>query len=488
MKRIQRNSRWTILFGLLVGSLLLWSASSLRVWAQDPKPTAAPEQPTKPPIEPRPTKVEQPPTDVPPTKELLPTVAPPTKTAVPTFAPTKTAVPPLVLTKTPLPMSPATQPAASPTRASAELLTTPALGQPLRATTAAPLPSPPAAVTASEPVSKTALVTITGVVFDDANDNGQRDPDEAGLPGVAVSVETAADSQTAITDASGMYMLPTSAEATVRVIVPAGWRTRQPDRLPIAQAGDFALRATAAAAPERAAMLTPLTITQSVIDFAPLIALGIGLGVVMAFGFLRTARAVSTSNRQLALLLVRMQRTSEKPSIFEENGAPRATDARVLALLNQAGLDASGQPLQIERVLGVTSGATPAITALGQSGRAAFIVFTPLEAKAFRQVRTAAPAPGAGDVQFEHATAYPLDRLDEALADGQAYPLDALSSGLFVADDLAAAYSYLAADLPVSARTLPRAARWTLFIAPLPKHDLAVRTGWRHRVARRLRR
>jgi hypothetical protein len=103
-------------------------------------------------------------------------------------------------------------------------------------------------------------------------------------------------------------------------------------------------------------------------------------------------------------------------------------------------------------------------------------------------MRTAEHALGAGDVMFDHATAYPLDRLDEALADGQAYSLDALSSGLFVADDLAAAYSYLAADLPVSARTLPRTVRWTLFIAPLPKHDLAVRRSWRHRIASRLRR
>jgi hypothetical protein len=234
----------------------------------------------------------------------------------------------------------------------------------------------------------------------------------------------------------------------------------------------------------------PLTITQSVIDFAPLIALGLGLGAVMAIGFLRVSRSVSTSSRAAALLQVRMQRTSEKPVTFEtaEPPASAATDVRVLTLLNQAGLDAAGQPLNIDRVLSVTAGDRPAIIALGQDGRAAFVVFTPMEAKAFQRALRTSPESSSSDVAFEHATAYPLGRLGEVLTAGhaRACPLDALNSGLFVADDLAAAHAYLASDLPVSARTLPRTARWTLFVAPLPRHDLAVRSGWRQRMRRRL--
>jgi hypothetical protein len=264
--------------------------------------------------------------------------------------------------------------------------------------------------------------------------------------------------------------------------VPAGWNTRQADSRPIELAGDFPLRANQVVASRQPAALSPLTITQSVIDFAPLIALGIGLGVVMAFGFLRTARAVSTSNRALALLLVRMQRTSERPLTFESGEPNRATEARVLTLLNQAGLDAVGRPLNIERVLTLTAGDRPAITALGadRRGRAAFVVLTPLEAKAFQRAWRVAPT-SSGEVAFERAEAYPLEQLGEALATGHAaaYPLDALNSGLFVADDLAAAYAYLATELPVSARTLPRTARWTLFIVSLPKNDLTVRSRWR---------
>lgn len=191
----------------------------------------------------------------------------------------------------------------------------------------------------------------------------------------------------------------------------------------------------------------------------------------------------------MALLLVRMQRTSEKPIAFEATGLDRASDTRVLALLNQAGLDAAGRPLHIEHVLSVTAGDRPAITALGQDGRAAFVIFTPLEARTFQRAWRTGREASVGEVAFEQATAYPLDRRGEALAagDATAYPLDALNSGLFVADDLAAAYTYLSAELPVSARTLPRTSRWTLFVVPLPKHNLAVRAGWRSRIGRRLR-
>jgi hypothetical protein len=108
------------------------------------------------------------------------------------------------------------------------------------------------------------------------------------------------------------------------------------------------------------------------------------------------------------------------------------------------------------------------------------VVLTPLEAKAFQRAWRAAPT-SSGEVAFERAEAYPLEQLGDALATGHAaaYPLDALNSGLFVADDLAAAYAYLAAELPVSARTLPRTARWTLWVVPLPKNDLTVRSRWR---------
>ena len=317
---------------------------------------------------------------------------------------------------------------------------------------------------------------MTGVVFDDANDNGQRDPGEAGLPGVAVTAATDEGRVIVVTGADGTYAAP--AGATVQAVPPIGWQTGKSSMTN----GDIPLRSRPAMSALAPREVTPLTIAQTTLDFAPLIALGLGLGVVMAIGFLRLSRAVTTSNRALALLLVRMQRTSEKPLTFESGEPNRATDVRVLTLLNQAGLDAIGRPLNIERVLTLTAGERPAITALGadRRGRAAFVVLTPLEAKAFQRAWRVAPT-SSGEVAFERAESYPLERLSESLASGHpaTYPLDALNSGLFVADDLAAAYAYLAAELPVSARTLPRTARWTLLVVPLPKNDLTVRNRWR---------
>ncbi len=479
-----------LMWALVLGPVLIDQSPVHSVWAQGAKPTAPPqEQPTKSPVEPQPTKEQIAPTAVPPTKEPLPTMAStraPTKTPWPTLLPTKTSLPTLLPTKTLLPTSPATATATD--AAIGSTTTGAATNTPFSQSEASRAVVGSSAGTASPSVVSVATpAMVSGTVFDDRNDNGQRDPDEPGLAGVAVSVITNGELKPTVTDARGVYTLPTLAGATVRISVPAGWNTRQADSRPIELVGDFPLYAVEAASSHQPT-LTPLTITQSVIDLAPLIALGVGLGVVMAFGFLRTARAVSTSNRALALLFVRMQRTSERPLTFESDGLDRATNARVLTLLNQAGLDATGQPLNIDRVLSVTAGDHPAIIALGQDGRAAFVVFTPMETKAFQRALRTSPESNSSEVAFEHATAYPLGRLGEVLTAGhaRACPLDALNSGLFVADDLAAAHAYLASDLPVSARTLPRTARWTLFVAPLPRHDLAVRSGWRQRTRRRL--
>ncbi|MBN2446908.1 MAG: calcineurin-like phosphoesterase family protein [Phycisphaerae bacterium] len=61
----------------------------------------------------------------------------------------------------------------------------------------------------------------TGVVYNDANKNGQRDADEKGIPGVGVSngrdvVET---------DASGQYKLPVDDNTVIFVIKPRDWMT-----------------------------------------------------------------------------------------------------------------------------------------------------------------------------------------------------------------------------------------------------------------------
>jgi len=69
-------------------------------------------------------------------------------------------------------------------------------------------------------VSVASAATISGVVFDDRNASGVRDPGEPGLAQVAVSNGT----DVVLTDADGRYELPAEGDATLFVIKPRGWR------------------------------------------------------------------------------------------------------------------------------------------------------------------------------------------------------------------------------------------------------------------------
>lgn len=458
-----------------------------RVIAQEP-PTKVPievstkppiEVPTKPPVEPSSepaTKAPIEPTAVPPLKPTatsLPTKAPWTSTPVPTDLPTKT---PIGLLPTKLPIqtnSPTPQPGSSdgaPTPDHED-----AGSHPTVPAGAVEVVATPAVNVNGVPPTTPMLI---GVVFEDLNANGVQDGDERGLAGVAVVVEATDHAQTLITDASGAYAARNDPQARVRVIPPAGWLTSQPDPLPLDRARSFPLHSVAVDHPS-----ATLTAQPAALDLTPLIALGIGLGVVLSLSLLRLARVIAVGQHQLALLLVRLQRTSERPQVIEAAQTDRAVNESVLALLNQAGLDGAGQPLQIERVVRVSVQPRPAIITLGRAGsQPTLIVFTPLDRKVFR-ARLAADTLYP-DQTFADATDYPLARLRAALDDGRSYPLDALNSGLFIADDLAAAYAWLAADIPVALRTLPRVARWQMWVAPLPRPTLTVQAGWRRRLRR----
>jgi 3',5'-cyclic AMP phosphodiesterase CpdA len=63
--------------------------------------------------------------------------------------------------------------------------------------------------------------TIRGVVFDDRNGNGVRDPGEPGIAEVAVSNGT----DVVLSDAQGGYELTAADDATVFVVKPRGWMT-----------------------------------------------------------------------------------------------------------------------------------------------------------------------------------------------------------------------------------------------------------------------
>ena len=66
----------------------------------------------------------------------------------------------------------------------------------------------------------TASGTVSGVVFDDANGNRQRDPGEKGVKGVAVSNQR----DVVVTDKQGRYTLPVGDETVIFVTQPAGYQ------------------------------------------------------------------------------------------------------------------------------------------------------------------------------------------------------------------------------------------------------------------------
>jgi hypothetical protein len=74
---------------------------------------------------------------------------------------------------------------------------------------------------AAAALSSATLLACSGVVFEDANGDGMREPGEAGLP--AVEVSNGVD--IVVTDAHGAYRIPDRADAEVFVIKPRGWRS-----------------------------------------------------------------------------------------------------------------------------------------------------------------------------------------------------------------------------------------------------------------------
>ena len=76
--------------------------------------------------------------------------------------------------------------------------------------------------TASQAAEQDRPSRALGVVFDDGNGNGRRDPGEKGLPGVAVSNGR----QVVQTDAQGRWTLPIDDDTILFVVKPSGWMTQ----------------------------------------------------------------------------------------------------------------------------------------------------------------------------------------------------------------------------------------------------------------------
>jgi hypothetical protein len=437
---------------LLAWSLLVLLAVALvstmvfdRVSAQaDQPPTKEPlqQEPPKPPVEDPPAKAPAEPTSVPPTKAPpapLPTKALWTNTPKTVLRPTKTLIG-MMPTKTALPAAtPVSMPATAPT-SSVTMGSESRPGDSISATLANS-----AAQSAETAARATSQPPLIGIVFEDDNRNGVQDENESGLPGIAVIVETPGQQQTLITDSSGAYRVSANPQATVRVVPPAGWQVPYAEALPLDRARNFALRQDTAVSP----MPAVPRVTSAVINLTSL-ALGfVGLGAIIWLGLLQHQRARVTSFNAWARADLRLRSEAERQARRERIVID---EAWIVALLNQAALDATGEAPGIDQIDRVALEPIPALVGLGRDFQR--LVFTPAPATIVRQLIKQKALAGL---------------LGDSRRSARMHPIDALNGDLFVTDDLAAA---LAAKAPRPI-VLPRTERWSVYVVPQQRGKVA---------------
>jgi hypothetical protein len=455
----RRLSVWSLLL-LLAVALVSTTVSDRALGQGEQPPTKAPlpQAPTKPPVEMPPTKAPAKPTALPPTKvasTALPTKELATNTPESIIEPTKTPIG-LVPSKTIPPKLPTT-PSGPPTQSVG-------YGQtPLPVEATAPVSAStnghepgPISGTPATPSLKTAVTptqaepsvlsgsSLIGVVFEDDNGNGVQDANESGLSGIAVIVEVQGQQHTLITDASGAYQAPANPQATARVIPPAGWQVTGEAVMPLDRARHFPLRPRAT---DRS--ISVPAVTSSVINLTS-VALGfVGLGAIIWLGLLQHQRARVNSFNAWARADLRLRSEAERQARRERI---EIDGAWIVALLNQAALDATGDAPGIDQIDRVVLEPIPALVGLGCDFQR--LIFTPAPESIVRQL-----------VKRKAL----VNLLGESLRGVRAYPIDALNGDLFVADDLAAAF---AAKVPQPVG-LPRTERWSVYVVATPRGKVA---------------
>lgn len=157
----------------------------------------------------------------------------------------------------------------------------------------------------------------------------------------------------------------------------------------------------------------------------------------------RIRNAIREGNRQamelgLARLEARREELARTVTVQQHEVVPR---------LGRFALEATGQQAGIDQVIRVTASPAPAMVALGREFH--HYVFT-----------TATPQVA------RRANGLLGDRPRKTLV----HPIDASTSGLTAAAELAAIWTLLAQEhrIPIEQQALPRTARWYLYVVPQP--------------------
>jgi hypothetical protein len=170
------------------------------------------------------------------------------------------------------------------------------------------------------------------------------------------------------------------------------------------------------------------------------------LGLVIWFGLARLGRAITHEIHTVSLANLRLQHEAER--IDRREKVVFRADSDVLTLLEQAILDASGENVHV-RLLPNGWLSSPPLLAVVDAEQTRYL-FSPASPD---QVQDSARRHGLTQLLLGQAT------------DLTAYPIDALNSTPFIADDLSAAFGYVLTRYQAPRRPLPRTDRWYLYIA-----------------------
>ncbi len=189
----------------------------------------------------------------------------------------------------------------------------------------------------------------------------------------------------------------------------------------------------------------PPIVTQALNASGFILGLGV-LGVFIWLGLTQLSRSIIAEVRGVSLANLRIQHEAER--VARRDKVVFRLDADVLTLLDQAILDATGETVHV-RLMANKLLLAPPMAAVTDEINIHYI-FSPVPPDQMRSLRRHHPL-----AQFIFGRTGSVT----------AYPLDALNSTPFIADDLCAAFTYLMTRFQTPRRPLPRTDRWYVYVA-----------------------
>jgi hypothetical protein len=348
-----------------------------------------------------------------------------TSNGKPTPPPQPTATPSAKPTPPPKPDSDGPKPTAPP-----KPTTTPTRAKPT------PPPKPTTTPEPSPTASPTPAPIIRGRVFEDADGDGQRDPGEGGVPGVAVQVD---GQVVTATDESGCFSFGVTAggrSAKLAVVPPAGWEWAG-DPVAAIDALDSEV-AFALSRIERPPQVTPL---QAIGGSVALVA-SVGGLALMGFGMLMSAASERSRERTYRRLKSAELEHLQSEAVERRRREAGETLARpngwrkILDQLLADSLPETGSRVGREGVLDLSVLPAPRFTVAGPDGRSYLFTTAP---EALRKLRL-------------------VSRRDKVI------PLDAAVHPAARVEAQAVWEHLVAERLKGSAPALPRRAEWFLVL------------------------